>query len=58
MERDEKQLTDFGRWALEVFVLEHIFCSKIEFAYEEAIALERQEELIHEEVGKENKVKK
>lgn len=53
MEPDEKQLASFGRWALEVFVLDHIFCKKIEFAYEEAIAaLERQDKLIHEEERK------
>lgn len=54
MEHDEKQLADIGRWALEVFVLDHIFCNKIEFTYEETIALERQEELIHEEEKEKN----
>ncbi|CAA0395423.1 unnamed protein product [Arabidopsis thaliana] len=59
MEPDEKQLADYGRWALEVFVLDHIFCNKIEFTYEETIALKRQEELIHEEEAEKNtKLKK
>ncbi|EOA18667.1 hypothetical protein CARUB_v10007243mg, partial [Capsella rubella] len=58
LEQDEKQLADLGRWALGVFVLDHIFCTKIEFAYKEAIALERQQELIEEEERKENKGKK
>ncbi|KAG7542702.1 hypothetical protein ISN45_Aa07g026590 [Arabidopsis thaliana x Arabidopsis arenosa] len=54
MEHDEKQLADYGRWALEVFVFDYIFCNKIEFTYEETIALERQEELIHEEEKEKN----
>ncbi|CAH8251118.1 unnamed protein product [Arabidopsis lyrata] len=48
-ERDEKRLTELGRRTVEIFVLAHIFSSKIEVAYQEAIALKRQEELIREE---------
>lgn len=58
MELDEKRLTKFGIWTLEVFFLDHIFCNKIEVAYKEAIALKRQEELIHEEEEEEKKKKK
>ncbi|XP_051129521.1 TNF receptor-associated factor homolog 1a-like isoform X2 [Andrographis paniculata] len=47
-ERDEKRLTELGRRTIEVFVLAHIF-SKIEVAYQEAVALMKQEELIREE---------
>ncbi|XP_023644656.1 TNF receptor-associated factor homolog 1b isoform X2 [Capsella rubella] len=47
-ERDERRLTELGRRTVEIFVLAHIF-SKIEVAYQEAIALKRQEELIREE---------
>ncbi|ESQ33523.1 hypothetical protein EUTSA_v10009691mg, partial [Eutrema salsugineum] len=50
-ERDEKVLTEFARQTLEVFVLNHIFCNKIEVAYKEDIALKLQEELIREEEG-------
>uniref|UniRef100_A0A1J3CGT9 MATH domain-containing protein n=1 Tax=Noccaea caerulescens TaxID=107243 RepID=A0A1J3CGT9_NOCCA len=49
VERDERSLTELGRRTVEIFVLDHIFCSKIEVAYQEAIALRRQEELIREE---------
>lgn len=48
IERDEKRLTELGRRTIEIFVLAHIF-SKIEVAYQEAVALKRQEELIREE---------
>ncbi|XAR57376.1 hypothetical protein NMG60_11025500 [Bertholletia excelsa] len=48
IERDERRLTELGRRTIEIFVLDHIF-SKIEVAYQEAVALERQEELIREE---------
>ncbi|KAL8158306.1 TNF receptor-associated factor homolog 1a-like isoform X2 [Apium graveolens] len=48
IERDERRLTELGRWTIEIFVLAHIF-SKIEVAYQEAVALKRQEELIREE---------
>ncbi|XP_010483405.1 PREDICTED: MATH domain-containing protein At5g43560-like isoform X2 [Camelina sativa] len=47
-ERDERRLTELGRRTVEIYVLSHIF-SKIEVAYQEAIALKRQEELIREE---------
>ncbi|XP_010475082.1 PREDICTED: MATH domain-containing protein At5g43560-like [Camelina sativa] len=48
-ERDERRLTELGRRTVEIYVLSHIFSSKIEVAYQEAIALKRQEELIREE---------
>ncbi|XP_058200536.1 TNF receptor-associated factor homolog 1a-like isoform X2 [Rhododendron vialii] len=48
IERDERRLTELGRRTIEIFVLSHIF-SKIEVAYQEAVALKRQEELIREE---------
>jgi hypothetical protein len=47
-ELDERRLTELGRRTIEIFVLAHIF-SKIEVAYQEAVALKRQEELIREE---------
>ncbi|CAH8336708.1 unnamed protein product [Eruca vesicaria subsp. sativa] len=49
IERDERRLTELGRRTVEIFVLSHIFNSKIEVAYREAVALRRQEELIREE---------
>lgn len=49
VERDERRLTELGRRTVEIFVLAHIFSNKIEVAYQEAIALKRQEELIREE---------
>ncbi|XP_047955505.1 TNF receptor-associated factor homolog 1a-like [Salvia hispanica] len=48
IERDERRLTECGRQTIEIFVLAHIF-SKIEFAYQEAVVLKKQEELIREE---------
>ncbi|XP_063937021.1 TNF receptor-associated factor homolog 1a-like isoform X2 [Daucus carota subsp. sativus] len=48
IERDERRLTELGRRTIDIFVLAHIF-SKIEVAYQEAVALRRQEELIREE---------
>ncbi|CAA2961582.1 MATH domain-containing At5g43560-like [Olea europaea subsp. europaea] len=48
IERDERRLTELGRRTIEIFVLAHLF-SKIEVAYQEAVALKRQEELIREE---------
>ncbi|KAL0392800.1 UNVERIFIED_CONTAM: TNF receptor-associated factor1a [Sesamum radiatum] len=48
IERDERRLTELGRRTIEIFVLAHIF-SKIEVAYQEAVALKKQEELIREE---------
>ncbi|XP_020258146.1 MATH domain-containing protein At5g43560-like isoform X2 [Asparagus officinalis] len=47
--RDERRLTELGRRTLEIFVLAHIFSNRIEIAYQEAVALRRQEELILEE---------
>ncbi len=49
VERDERRLTELGRRTVEIFVLAHIFSNKIEVAYQEAVALKRQEELIREE---------
>ncbi|XP_057957424.1 TNF receptor-associated factor homolog 1a [Malania oleifera] len=49
IERDERRLTELGRRTVETFVLAHIFSNKIEAAYQEAVALKRQEELIREE---------
>ncbi|XP_022980829.1 TNF receptor-associated factor homolog 1a-like isoform X1 [Cucurbita maxima] len=49
IERDERRLTELGRRTVEIFVLAHIFSSKVEVAYQEAVALKRQEELIREE---------
>ncbi|CAA7404067.1 unnamed protein product [Spirodela intermedia] len=48
IERDERRLTELGRRTVEIFILNHIF-SRIEVAYQEAVALKRQEELIREE---------
>ncbi|VAH64640.1 unnamed protein product [Triticum turgidum subsp. durum] len=48
IEHEEKRLTEFGQKILETFVLSHIF-SGIEVAYQEAVSLKRQEELIREE---------
>ncbi|XP_073116049.1 TNF receptor-associated factor homolog 1b isoform X1 [Elaeis guineensis] len=48
IERDEWRLSELGRRTVEIFVLAHIF-SGIEVAYQEAVALKRQEELIREE---------
>ncbi|KAF7146079.1 hypothetical protein RHSIM_Rhsim04G0189200 [Rhododendron simsii] len=50
IERDERRLTELGRRTIEIFVLAHVF-SKIEVAYQEAVALKRQEELIREEAA-------
>ncbi|XP_058770862.1 TNF receptor-associated factor homolog 1b-like [Vicia villosa] len=49
MKHDERRLTEIGRRTLEIFVLAHIFSKKIEVAYQEDVALKRQEELIPEE---------
>ncbi|XP_022739701.1 MATH domain-containing protein At5g43560-like [Durio zibethinus] len=51
IERDERRLTELGRRTVEMFVLAHIFSNKIEVAYQEAVALKRQEELIREEAA-------
>ncbi|XP_047334081.1 TNF receptor-associated factor homolog 1b-like isoform X2 [Impatiens glandulifera] len=45
---EEIRLTEIGRRTIEIFALSHIF-SKIEVAYQEAVSLKRQEELIREE---------
>ncbi|GJT22204.1 hypothetical protein Tco_0892141 [Tanacetum coccineum] len=49
IERDERRLTEVGCRTIELFVLSHIFSSKIEVEYQEVVALKRQKELIHEE---------
>ncbi|KMT15683.1 hypothetical protein BVRB_3g056690 [Beta vulgaris subsp. vulgaris] len=49
IECDKRRLTEIGRRTVEIFVLSHIFSNKIEVAYQEALALKRQEELIREE---------
>ncbi|KAG7991862.1 hypothetical protein I3843_02G100000 [Carya illinoinensis] len=49
IERDERRLTELGCRTVEIFVLAHIFSNKIEVAYQEAVSLKRQEELIREE---------
>ncbi|XP_057771382.1 TNF receptor-associated factor homolog 1a-like isoform X2 [Salvia miltiorrhiza] len=48
IERDERRLTELGRRTIEIFILAHVF-NKIEVAYQEAVALKKQEELIREE---------
>ncbi|CAN6329713.1 unnamed protein product [Urochloa humidicola] len=48
IERDDRRLIELGWKTLELFALAHIF-SRIEVAYQEAVALKRQEELIREE---------
>ncbi|KAF0917100.1 hypothetical protein E2562_016907 [Oryza meyeriana var. granulata] len=48
IEHEERRLTELGQKILEIFALSHIF-SGIEVAYQEAVALKRQEELIREE---------
>lgn len=63
IERDERRLTELGRRTVEIFVLAHIFSNRIEVAYQEAVALKRQEELIREEeaawqAGSEQKAKR
>eukprot|EP00245_Coleochaete_scutata_P005086 TRINITY_DN18369_c0_g1_i1.p1 TRINITY_DN18369_c0_g1~~TRINITY_DN18369_c0_g1_i1.p1 ORF type:complete len:1405 (-),score=316.78 TRINITY_DN18369_c0_g1_i1:316-4530(-) len=49
VERDERRLAELGRRTVEMFVLAHLFSSRVEVAYREAVALKRQEELIREE---------
>ncbi|GFR46380.1 hypothetical protein Agub_g7962 [Astrephomene gubernaculifera] len=49
IERDEKRLAELGRKTIEMFVIAHIFCEKLEVAYREAEALKRQDQLIAEE---------
>ncbi|KAL5206366.1 hypothetical protein ABZP36_034575 [Zizania latifolia] len=48
IERDDRRLVELGWKTLEFFALAHIF-SRIEVAYQEAVALKCQEELIREE---------
>ncbi|GJT37853.1 translation initiation factor eIF-2B subunit beta [Tanacetum coccineum] len=49
IEHDERRLTEVGRRTIELFVISHIFSSKIKVEYQEAVALKRQDELIREE---------
>ncbi|XP_039040222.1 TNF receptor-associated factor homolog 1b-like isoform X2 [Hibiscus syriacus] len=51
IEHDERHLIELGHRTVEIFVLSHIFSNKIEVAYQEAVALQRQEELIREEAA-------
>ncbi|KAK8555985.1 hypothetical protein V6N13_070057 [Hibiscus sabdariffa] len=44
IERDERCLTELGHRTVEIFALAHIFSNKIQVAYQEAVALQRQEE--------------
>ncbi|KAL1535732.1 TNF receptor-associated factor 1a-like isoform X3 [Salvia divinorum] len=48
IERDERRLTELGRRTIEIFTLAHVF-NKVEVAYQEAVSLKKQEELIREE---------
>ncbi|XP_015077427.1 TNF receptor-associated factor homolog 1a [Solanum pennellii] len=48
IQRDERRLNELGRQTIEIFVLAHIF-SKIEVAYEEAVALTELDKLSIEE---------
>ena len=49
VERDEKRLAELGRRTIEMYVLSHVFVSRVEIAFREAEALMRQEALIAEE---------
>ncbi|KAI3853022.1 hypothetical protein MKW92_052379 [Papaver armeniacum] len=46
---EESMLAELGRRTVEIIALTHIFSNRIEVAYQEAVALKRQEELIREE---------
>lgn len=48
-ERDERRLATLGRRAVELFVAAHLYGSRFEVSYREALALQRQEALIREE---------
>ncbi|GJW65607.1 MATH domain-containing protein [Tanacetum coccineum] len=41
IERDERRLTEVGRRTIELFVISHIFSSKIKVEYQEAISFEK-----------------
>ncbi|XP_026456358.1 TNF receptor-associated factor homolog 1a-like isoform X2 [Papaver somniferum] len=61
IKREENKLVELGRRTVEIIALTHIFSNKIEVAYQEAVALKRQEEFIREEeeilqAGSEQKV--
>ncbi|KAL3634512.1 hypothetical protein CASFOL_021566 [Castilleja foliolosa] len=45
----QRRLTELGRQTIEISVLDHVF-SKFEVAYQEVVALKKQEELIREEL--------
>ncbi|XP_026452623.1 TNF receptor-associated factor homolog 1a-like [Papaver somniferum] len=49
IKREESRLAELGRRTVEIIALTHIFSNRIEVAYQEAVALKRQEELIREE---------
>ena len=49
VERDERRLAELGRRTIEMFVLSHLFGSKVEVAFAEAQAIKMQEALIAEE---------
>ncbi|CAN6440973.1 unnamed protein product [Victoria cruziana] len=49
IECDERRLSALGQKTMEIFVVTQIYSNKIEVAYQEAVALKRQEELIREE---------
>ncbi|CAM8980307.1 unnamed protein product [Rhodiola kirilowii] len=67
-EQSERRLAELGRKSLEIYILDHIFSNRVEIAYQEAVSLQMQEDLIREEAeyekvrqrssGKENKSKK
>ncbi|KAK8511161.1 hypothetical protein V6N13_013578 [Hibiscus sabdariffa] len=44
IERDERRLAELGYRTVEIFALAHIFSNKIQVAYQEAVALQGQEE--------------
>lgn len=49
VDKDERRLAELGKKAVEMFAASHLFFSRIEQAYREALALKRQEALIKEE---------
>eukprot|EP00218_Dolichomastix_sp_CCMP3274_P002882 CAMPEP_0170164286 /NCGR_PEP_ID=MMETSP0033_2-20121228/78028_1 /TAXON_ID=195969 /ORGANISM="Dolichomastix tenuilepis, Strain CCMP3274" /LENGTH=978 /DNA_ID=CAMNT_0010401929 /DNA_START=87 /DNA_END=3023 /DNA_ORIENTATION=- len=49
VERDEWRLAELGRRTVEMYVIVHLFLNRVEVAYREALAVQRQEALIREE---------
>ena len=49
VDKDERRLAELGKKTVEMFAVSHLFFSRIEQAYREALALKRQEALIKEE---------